>query len=83
MLSCERHADLLAVVLIEAFRPLIAMSASMVPIPPPFDTLKDVPKLVNYVAAKANLTGDIERGPLHPAPTTKPRPNSLRTSSTG
>ena len=50
--------DVLAVVLIEPLRPLIAPLVKVAPIPPPLASLKDVPDLVNYVAAKANLTGD-------------------------
>ena len=51
--------DVLAVVLIEPLRPLLAPVVRLAPIPPPLAGLKDVPDLVNYVAVKANLTGDM------------------------
>lgn len=51
--------DVLAVVLIEPLRPLLAPVVQFAPIPPPLAGLKKVPDLVSYVAAKANLTGDM------------------------
>ena len=52
--------DLLAVVLVEPLRPLIAVPLAQVPIPPPLAGVEKVPELVNYVAAKVNLRGDAE-----------------------
>ncbi|MGA2034679.1 MAG: DUF1559 domain-containing protein [Thermoguttaceae bacterium] len=49
--------DLLAAVLVEPLRPLIAMPLAQVPIPPPLAGVEKVPELVNYVAAKVNLRG--------------------------
>ena len=49
--------DLLAAVLVEPLRPLIAGPLSQAPIPPPLAGVEKVPELVNYVAAKVNLRG--------------------------
>lgn len=52
--------DLLASVLVEPLRPLIAMPLSQIPIPPPLAGVEKAPNLVNYVAVKANLRGDAD-----------------------
>jgi hypothetical protein len=51
--------DLLALVLVEPLRPLIAGPLSQAPIPPPLAGIEKAPNLVSYVAAKANLRGDM------------------------
>ena len=52
--------DLLAAVLVEPLRPMIAMPLSQIPIPPPLAGIEKAPELVNYVAAKVNLLGNAE-----------------------
>ena len=52
--------DLLAVVLIEPLRSLLSPMVKFAPVPPPFAGVKEVPELVNYVAVKADLTGDMD-----------------------
>ena len=47
--------DLMALVLVQPLRPLIAVPLAMVPIPPPLAGVEKVPNLVNYVAMTANL----------------------------
>ncbi|MGO9115165.1 MAG: DUF1559 domain-containing protein [Thermoguttaceae bacterium] len=51
-------ADVLAIVLVEPLRPLIAAPLAMVPIPPPLAGVEKVPSLVNYVALTANVRGN-------------------------
>jgi hypothetical protein len=52
--------DLLAVVLVEPLRPLLAMPLAQIPIPPPLAGIEKTPDLVQYVAAKVNLLGKQE-----------------------
>jgi hypothetical protein len=52
--------EVMAVVLIEPLRGLIAQSLAPVALPAPLTALKNVPNLVSYVAVKANLTGDMD-----------------------
>jgi prepilin-type processing-associated H-X9-DG protein len=47
--------DLMALVLVEPLRPLIAAPLAMVPIPPPLADVKKVPDLVNYVSLTVNV----------------------------
>jgi prepilin-type processing-associated H-X9-DG protein len=50
--------DLLAVVLVEPLRPLLAMPLAQTRIPPPLAGVEKVPELVNYVMATVNLRRD-------------------------
>ena len=50
--------DVMAILLIEPIRPLLAMPLSMVPVPPPFDEAKKLPDLVTSIGVKANLSGN-------------------------
>jgi hypothetical protein len=54
MLSHSGTPDLLAMVLVEPLRPALAALASA-PIPPPLANLRDVPKLIDFIAFKADL----------------------------
>jgi len=47
--------DLMALVLVEPLRPLIAAPLAMVPVPPPLADVKKVPDLVNYVSLTVNV----------------------------
>jgi prepilin-type processing-associated H-X9-DG protein len=52
--------DILAAVLVEPLRPLIAAPLGQIPIPPPLAGIEKAPDLINYVAAKANLRSDLD-----------------------
>ncbi len=52
--------DLMAALLVEPLRPVIAVPLAQIPIPPPLAGVEKVPELVNYVAVRANLRGDPE-----------------------
>jgi hypothetical protein len=49
--------DLMAFVLMEPLRPLVAMPLAMVKLPPQFSDLPDVPNLIASISAKLNITG--------------------------
>jgi prepilin-type processing-associated H-X9-DG protein len=51
--------DVMAVLLVKPLRPLIAGPLSEAPLPPPLAGLKKVPELINYIAVKANVRGDM------------------------
>jgi prepilin-type processing-associated H-X9-DG protein len=59
MMSHVGTPDIVAIVLVEPLRPIIAQEMPPSQVPPPFAALTKVPDLVQYIAAKVDLTGDM------------------------
>ena len=55
--SVTKPPDLMAIVLVEPLRPLLAMPLAMAQLPPQFADLPKVPDLVTSIGAKVNVTG--------------------------
>ena len=52
---------MMAIVLVEPIRPLIAMPLAMVPMPPGLEDVKKLPDLITSIGVKLNVTGGVMR----------------------
>ncbi len=55
----KEKPDLLAIVLVEPIRPLIAMPLAMVPMPPGLEDLRKLPDLITSIGVKVNVTDGV------------------------